>query len=190
MEKIDYQRLFESAPDCYLIVLPDAKFTIVEATEAYAQVTQTKREQILGKGVFEIFPDNPNDPKATGVANITASFNRVITQKAPDQMVAIKYDIPLKDGSFEEKYWSTKNYPILDEAGQVIYILNAVTDVTKSVQLEKSQALLMEKVRMTDQELVEKIQEVEKMNLFLASRDLKVQELKKENEQLREKIQN
>ncbi|HEU4608058.1 MAG TPA: hypothetical protein VFS31_08115, partial [Chitinophagaceae bacterium] len=65
-------QVLNAVPDNYLILLPDApKFTIVGVTDAYLRATITKREEILGKGLFEVFPDNPQIPDATGVKNLS-----------------------------------------------------------------------------------------------------------------------
>lgn len=61
----DFKALFESAPGCYLVLAPD--LTIVAVNDAYLQATMTEREKILGRRLFEVFPDNPDDPEATGV---------------------------------------------------------------------------------------------------------------------------
>src|SRR5208282_5243648 len=53
------QGLFESLPALFLILTPDLK--IVSASDAYLQATMTTRENLLGRGVFEVFPDNPGD---------------------------------------------------------------------------------------------------------------------------------
>ena len=69
----------------------------------------TRRGDILGRGIFEVFPDNPDDPDATGVRNLRESFDRVIRTKQPDAMAVQKYDIrrPESEGDgFEERFWS------------------------------------------------------------------------------------
>ena len=71
----DYRALFESAPGLYLVLTPD--FKIVAVSDTYLHATMTERQEILGRGLFEIFPDNPDDPTATGVANLRASLERV-----------------------------------------------------------------------------------------------------------------
>ena len=62
----DFRRLFESAPDLYLVMAPDMK--IVAASDAYLRATMVKREEILGRTILEVFPDNPDDLNATGMA--------------------------------------------------------------------------------------------------------------------------
>lgn len=57
----DALQILNAVPDNYLILLPDApRFTIVGVTEAYLKATFTKREEIVGMGLFEVFPDNPS----------------------------------------------------------------------------------------------------------------------------------
>ena len=98
----------------------------------------TRREEVMGRGIFDVFPDNPGDPDATGVRNLSASLDRVRAKRVPDTMAVQKYDIqrPAQEGGgFEERYWSPKNTPVLDEAGRLAYVIHRVQDVTEFVRL-------------------------------------------------------
>lgn len=126
--------VFESLPGLYLILKPDApRFTIEAVSDAYTAATLTKREDIVGKGVFEVFPDNPDNPEAKSVANLTASLQKVLRTKKPHTLAVIKYDIPLPKGGFEERFWSPTNTPVIDSGGKVCHIINSVTDITEVV---------------------------------------------------------
>ena len=132
----DFQILFESAPGLYLVLSPELK--IVAVNNSYLQATKTKREEIVGCGVFEVFPDNPDDPTASGVGNLSESLKRVIETKMPDAMAVQKYDIPLPEGGgFEEKYWSPLNTPVLGSNNELLYIIHRVEDVTAFVKLKQ-----------------------------------------------------
>src|SRR6185437_5819978 len=116
-QTVDHQLLFEESPDILLVLLPDApRFTMVAATNARLKVTHTTRAT-LGRGLFEIFPDNPADPTATGTSNLRASLDRVLHTRRPDTMSVQKYDIRGPDGTFEARYWSPKNLPVLSPTG-------------------------------------------------------------------------
>ena len=133
--------MFEASPALHLLLTSD--LTIVAVTEAYLNATLTKREQIINKHLFDIFPDNPDDATATGVRNLHASLNRVLEEKRPDTMPLQKYDVPRpesKGGGFEEKYWSPLNTPVLNARGEVEYIIHQVEDVTAMVLQEKKRA--------------------------------------------------
>src|SRR5919109_469322 len=84
----DFKKLFESAPSLYVVLTPDLE--IVAVSDAYLRATMTKREAILGRGLFDVFPDNPDDPDATGVRNLRASLERVLQHRAPDAMAVQK----------------------------------------------------------------------------------------------------
>jgi PAS domain S-box-containing protein len=134
----DFRTLFESAPGLYLVLALD--LTIAAASEAYLRATFTKREEILGRGIFDVFPDNPDDPTAMGVANLRASLERVLRNGVPDAMAFQKYDIrrtEAEGGGFEERYWSPINSPVIGVDGQVVYIIHRVEDVTEFVRLKQ-----------------------------------------------------
>ena len=129
--KPDFKSLFEATPSPYLVVTPD--FTIVAVNNAYLEATQTSRDEIIGHGLFEVFPDNPRDPFPTGVANLRASLLRALLHKRPDTMAIQKYDIRIggpKGSEFEERYWSAINTPVMDATGKVLHIIHRVEDVT------------------------------------------------------------
>jgi PAS domain S-box-containing protein len=133
----DFRVLFESAPGLYLVLTPD--WTIVAVSDAYAQATMTRREEILGRNLFDVFPDNPDDPQATGVRNLTASLERVMRNRTPDAMAVQKYDIrrPEAEGGFEERWWSPVNSPVLGPDHEVQYVIHRVEDVTEFVRLKQ-----------------------------------------------------
>jgi signal transduction histidine kinase/ActR/RegA family two-component response regulator len=134
----DFRALFEAAPGLYLVLDPELR--IVAASDAYLEATMTQREEITGRGIFEVFPDNPDDPEATGVSNLSASLERVRRERVADTMAVQKYDIQRPEeegGGFEERYWSPKNTPVLDEQGELAYVIHRVQDVTDFVRLSE-----------------------------------------------------
>jgi len=137
----DFRALFESAPGLYLVLTP--QLVIVAVSDAYAQATMTRREEILGRSIFEVFPDNPDDPAASGVRNLRASLERVRDERVADAMPVQKYDIRRPEsegGGFEERFWSPKNSPVVADDGTLRYIIHRVEDVTEFVRLQRAGA--------------------------------------------------
>ncbi len=136
----DFRALFESSPLACLVLSPD--LTIVAVTERYLHDTMTTLDQIVGRPLFEVFPDNPDDAGATGVSNLRASLECVIRQRRADTMAVQKYDIRRPDsdgGGFEVRYWSPVNTPVVVD-GQLAYIIHAVEDVTEFVRLQEQES--------------------------------------------------
>lgn len=137
----EFRALFEQGPDQYLVLDPD--LVIVGVSDAYCRATMTERRAILGRGVFDVFPDNPDDIGATGVANLRASLDRVRSLRQPDAMAIQKYDIRRPEsegGGFEERYWSALNTPVLDAEGKLAWIIHRVEDITELVRLRAEEA--------------------------------------------------
>src|SRR5215813_11340423 len=87
----DFAALFRACPNPYLVL--DSALVIVAVNDAYCRATMTERDAILGRGVFDVFPDNPDDVKAMGTGNLHASLVRVLEYGRPDAMAIQKYDI-------------------------------------------------------------------------------------------------
>ena len=160
---VDYRALFENAPGLHLVI--DRHFTIVAASDAYLSATMTVRRAIVGRHLFDVFPDDPADPAATGVGNLRASLERVLKFRQPDPMAVQRYSIRRPDsegGGFEERYWSPLNLPILDAGGEVRWIIHRVEDVTQLVgqqpvdafqQLTNEQQAIIDRLRSINRSL-------------------------------------
>ncbi|MFF0745898.1 ATP-binding protein [Streptomyces sp. NPDC004111] len=132
----DHHRLFDALPSPLLVLRPD--FVIVDVNRAYLSATSTERSALVGRSLFDVFPDNPADPTADGVANLRRSLETVAATGRPDTMAIQRYDIPADDGGgFTERYWSPVNSPVLDEAGRVTHLVHRVEDVTEFVHVRR-----------------------------------------------------
>lgn len=87
-ENIDYRAILESFPGLFVVL--DADLKIVGVSDAYNRATMTRRDDMLGRDMFCVFPDNPGDPAADGVRNLHASLRRVLKSGSPDTMAVRK----------------------------------------------------------------------------------------------------
>ncbi|MFO0726631.1 MAG: ATP-binding protein [Myxococcota bacterium] len=130
----DFQLLFEKAPGLYLVL--DPGLNIVAVSDAYLAATMTEREKILGRHLFDVFPDNPAELKATGTTNLRASLIRVLAEHRPDAMAVQRYDVrEAGSGAFQYRYWSPLNSPVFGPDGALAYIIHRVEDVTELMRL-------------------------------------------------------
>lgn len=159
---VNFKQIFESSPGLYLVLTPN--LTIVAVSNAYLKATLTERESILGENIFTVFPDNPADAAATGTTNLRSSLERVLKTKVADTMAVQKYDIPRPEqigGGFDVRYWSPFNSPVLNDVGEVEYIIHRVEDVTDFVLL-KEREIAQEK--QLEVELFQRAQELQQIN--------------------------
>lgn len=140
---LPFQRIFEAQSGMGLLLSPG--LIILGATEAYLQETFTTREQLQGRHVFDVFPDNPETPNASATKMLRIAIEQTQLTKKPHKM-DLRYDIPdpAHAGHFLERYWTAIHTPVLDEKGEVICILQEPVNVTEEVKarqaLKESQA--------------------------------------------------
>ncbi len=175
--RAELQNLFESLPGLYLVLTPD--LTIVAASNAYLKATMTTREGILGRKLFEVFPDNPADLNANGISNLRASLDQVLLRATSHTMAIQKYDIRRPDGVFEERYWSPINAPVLGMDRQVKYIIHRVEDVTEFVQQKQSPSAttveLQTRMEQMQAEIYQSAQKLQAANRQLETANLELE---------------
>ena len=133
---VDYQHLFRSLPENFLLIAPDADATILDNTDSHVAVSLKSREAAVGKPFFEAYPASD----ASGAAVIRESHDHVRRFLEPHTMPLIRYDLAGADGQLEEFYWQATHYPVLDAQGQLQYILQRTQNVTEQLRVAKAAA--------------------------------------------------
>jgi signal transduction histidine kinase len=140
---LDFKLLFERAAGLLLVLRPDQQFTILGASDAYLRATLTDRKNIVGRGLFDVFPDSQDQTAGRNAANLRASLSRVVAGKGSDTMPAQKYGMPgPKRGrnDFQERFWSTVNTPVLSPSGDLLYIVHRLEDATDLLRMAASRS--------------------------------------------------
>src|SRR5680860_620489 len=132
-----YDHVFHLLPTPSLLILPDApRFTIVAVNKAYLETMISLEEDLIGKGIFEAFPDNPDDLISKGSSNLMNSLEQVISKKESHKIPLQKYNMLLPGTSkFKVGYFNVQNIPVKDD-NKINYILHSVEDVTDKKNLE------------------------------------------------------
>jgi PAS domain S-box-containing protein len=133
--KPDFETVFKLAPCRYLIFLPDAPhFTIVEASDSYLSAMEKKREEVIGRKLFDVFPEKLENIPDTGSGKLRGSLRRVMRKGNPDTLALQKFHVPLQQGNVV-RYWNLVNIPIFQENKELAFILHRMDDVTDFVEL-------------------------------------------------------
>jgi PAS domain-containing protein len=134
--KRHFQQEFDASPHPYMLIDPGPGLYIADINAAYAAATFTDRQAIAGKSLFEVFPDNPDEPLADGVNNLYGSLRMVVQTGHPHAMAIQRYDIRNAESVFVERHWQPINTPLHDEQGRLAFILHHVEDVTQYVKAD------------------------------------------------------
>ncbi|MFF5519958.1 PP2C family protein-serine/threonine phosphatase [Streptomyces coeruleorubidus] len=131
---IDYTAVFQTLPGMVALLTPELVYA--DVNDEFVRVSGRSREQLVGRYLFDVFPDNPHDPASTGMRNLEASLYRVLATGERDAMALQRYDVedPERPGEWQERYWSPVNAPLLGPDGKVALILHRVEEVTELIR--------------------------------------------------------
>ena len=129
----DFEALFRRLPSPYMVL--DRELRFVDANAAYLAVTERTMDELVGRPVFEMFP-NPGESGRL----LRESFERVLETGAADAISLLPYPIQLArsaGGGFEMRYWSCAHTPLLDADGRTAFIVQNTVDVTELQRLKQ-----------------------------------------------------
>ncbi|WAU84161.1 SpoIIE family protein phosphatase [Streptomyces sp. Qhu-G9] len=132
--QIDYAAVFRALPGMVALLTPELVY--IDANEDFLRLAGRTREQLLGRYIFDVFPENPNDPAAAGMRETRESMLRVVSTGERDTMALLRYDIedPARPGHWGEHYWSPVNAPVLGADGKVVLVVHRVEEVTELIR--------------------------------------------------------
>jgi hypothetical protein len=138
-----YQRRFDaiaremfrgSSDVCYLLL--DCDLRIRAASRAYECVTLRDHGELPGQLLFDAFPDNPDDPQASGTSHLGASLETAMRSGHAHNMRIQRYDIrdPAAPDEFLPRVWSPTNSPLLDH-GELVGVVHCVEEISDSQRM-------------------------------------------------------
>ncbi len=128
---IDYMALFDASPYPYLLIAPDLK--LIGVNQAYLNATGTRRDDILGRQLFEAFPADMADPASTNLEEVRKSIDIAIATRKPHTSSLLRYAVPrdLPEGRvFEHRIWSAVHTPVMNASGEVEFVAQTAMNVT------------------------------------------------------------
>lgn len=108
------------------LVFLDKEFNFIRVNDAYAKSCQRDVSEFPGRNHFELYPHEENQ----------ALFTQVVETKIPYQAVARPFVYP-DHPEWGVTYWDWTLVPILDDAGEVDFLVFALQDVTDRKQAEE-----------------------------------------------------
>ncbi|OYU15615.1 MAG: hypothetical protein CFE37_04620 [Alphaproteobacteria bacterium PA4] len=126
---LDFAKLFETMPTPFMVLDGEMRFVI--ANDAYLAVTGRQLDELVGRYVFDVFPDTPERQAAT-----EASFRQALAGER-NRMDRNVYAIERPGKGRQDVYWSVMHTPMHDADGHVYGVLQYAQDVTAEVAAER-----------------------------------------------------
>lgn len=132
--QIDHAAVFRALPGMVALLTPELVY--VDVNDDFVRITGRAREQLVGRYIFDVFPENPHDDAAAGMRETRESMLRAVATGERDTMAVLRYDIedPQRPGHWEEHFWSPVNAPVLGADGKVTLLVHRVEEVTELIR--------------------------------------------------------
>lgn len=137
MDALDFRLLFEAAP--YMLTVSTPELVVAAVSDTALAVTGKQRDEMVGRGFFEVFPEDPDDQDSSA-ATLRPALDRVLRLGVTSEMPILKYNIerPESDGGgFEERFWTVRHSPVFGTDGRVAYVITTSEDVTELAVLRE-----------------------------------------------------
>ncbi|WEO98813.1 SpoIIE family protein phosphatase [Streptomyces sp. FXJ1.172] len=159
---IDYTEVFQALPGMVALLTPDLVY--VDANREFLRMAGRSREQVVGRYLFDVFPDNPKGDGASGMRNLAASLKRVAATGERDAMALQRYDVenPERPGEWEGRYWSPVNAPVTGPDGTVVLLVHRVEEVTELIRARGGPT--GSRARVLEAELYTRARELQEVN--------------------------
>ncbi len=126
---LDFKHVFDGMTDSYMIM--DRDLNIVYANAAYLKSTQRTLDEIVGRYVFDAFPDTEER-----VAEVLAEFNGALQGRVTllkDQY----FELDHADGTRQTHCWRAVQTPYFGDEGAVEFVVQHAEDITERKALEE-----------------------------------------------------
>jgi serine phosphatase RsbU (regulator of sigma subunit) len=162
--RIDYAAVFRALPGMVALLTPDLLYA--DANEDFLRMAGRTRDQLVGRYIFDVFPENPNDPAAAGLHETRTSMLRVVATGERDTMALLRYDIEDRErpGRWVEHFWSPVNAPVLDSDGNVVLIVHRVEEITELIRAHGGTGTESSRARVLEAELYTHARELQEVN--------------------------
>lgn len=76
-----YESVFRRSPIGGYLLSTTPEITILDVNDSFLHNVSLTREEMVGRGLFEVFPDNPDDPEDTGIEALRQSIGLAVSTR-------------------------------------------------------------------------------------------------------------
>ena len=133
--------VFHLSPNAYLVLTPD--LIVADANRVFCTLTDRRREQIIGRSLVDVYPQEATPAARAAQASIRRSMRAAIERRVSDVMPRVQLSIlegpkPDRVGPPQRRarFWRFDHIPLLRPDGTVYALLQHAIDLTAQVQTE------------------------------------------------------
>ncbi len=127
----NFQLMFDSVPGVFIAYSPDG-FDVIAISEAALEAMSLRRQDVLGKNLFEIMPYQPDD---SDHEVLRGSITQVLGRKCAVFLNIQSYLVKISKNTEETeiRHWAVTNSPVIDQNGRILQLILRMQDITDMV---------------------------------------------------------
>ena len=114
------------------MMILDREQRFVYANDAYLKATHSTLDSLLGRNVFDCFPDTPDRVEA-----VQSKFQRTLDTGETTTLDAQPFQLAMSDGRTRQLVWQAVQDPVFDRDGAVVGMIQRAEDVTRQHELQR-----------------------------------------------------
>ncbi len=126
---IDFQRLFQDIPTPLMILDHDLCF--MAANDCYLEMTSRTHGELIGRFVFDAFPESDDR-----IASIRCAFQRALAGEVT-VLERNVFAIRGRDGVVEDSWWYCEQRPVIGDDGAIIGVMQHAHNVSREMAAER-----------------------------------------------------
>ncbi|MBC7520386.1 MAG: PAS domain-containing protein [Sandarakinorhabdus sp.] len=126
---LDFDSLFAITPTPLMVL--DTSLRFVAANHCYLSVTARKLEDLVGRFVFDAFPDTPERQE------LMRGFFEAALAGEENSQAPHPFAIVRPDGGYQDVWWMTHQLPIHNATGKIIGVLQHCRDMSDEVNAKR-----------------------------------------------------
>jgi PAS domain-containing protein len=124
-------REFSDAETMCMLIDPGPGLVIIDINAIFERQVGVRRDAVIGKPLFEAFPENPNVADANRVDAVYRALRATGETARPQTVPVRRFDIRNAAGEWQERYWQATYTPIFDTAMRLAFILQQTVPAEK-----------------------------------------------------------
>ncbi|MEO0607659.1 MAG: HWE histidine kinase domain-containing protein [Pseudomonadota bacterium] len=134
MSTLPLDTIFDQMPQASMVL--DENLNFLAANQAYCRAVQRQKDQLIGRNIFDVFPDTPER-----VAIVRAVFQRALDGEVT-HVETQPYKLLAADGTYEDRIWDIEQFPLASKDGDSTYMIQYCEDVTEREALRVQRDLV------------------------------------------------
>ncbi len=135
---IDFTRMFQDMPAAYMVL--DMNLCFADMNEAYLEMVGRSRNELLGRYVFDAFPE-----EGERLETLETAFAKALSGKANTVHKQL-YPIQTPGSQMTDYYWTCHHIPVFDTEGTQCGILQRAQNVTEEVKTERMRDVVLQEL--------------------------------------------